>query len=100
MNNEFDIATVRKRLEDALAAKNLTMRNVSEIAKLNPGYVHAIIKDGREPTIGNLAKVCSAAEISLSYVLYGFEMSPQTERLIALIEQHPDKRDGILALLE
>ena len=100
MEDTFDIADVRKRLKVALKSKGLSMRRVSEDAKLNPGYVHSILSSDREPTIGNLAKICKVADLSLSYVMYGFEMSPETERLISLLEKNPEKRASMLALLE
>lgn len=99
MSSDFDIDAMRQRLDEALEKKGLSMRAASLKADLGPGFAHSIIKDGKEPTVTKLAALCEAAEISLSYILYGVKLSPETEKLIALIEANPEKRDGILALL-
>lgn len=99
MKPDFDIDAMRDRLRRTLEEKGLSKRAVSKKADLGPGFLHSILNEGKEPSISNLARICNAADVSLSYIIYGFELSRDTERLIALIEAHPEKRDGILALL-
>ncbi|MEX5600728.1 helix-turn-helix domain-containing protein [Pseudophaeobacter sp. C1-32P7] len=99
MTGNFDIDAMRTRLGSALKEKGLSRRSVSLQAGLNPGFVHSILKEGKEPTVTSLAKVCDAAGLSLGYVLYGIELSQETEALVSLIEMNPEKRDSILALL-
>ena len=91
---------VRDRIAATLAAKGLSKRSVSLSSGNGPGYVHSILAEGKEPTVSNLAAVCDAMGVSLSYILYGHEMSAETEVIIQLLERFPSKRDSILALLQ
>lgn len=100
MNYVFDIDQMRTRLAQALKDRGLSKRSVSLKTELGPGYLHSILEENKQPSVGNLAKICSSVGVSLSYILYGIELSEETERLIALIEANPAKRDGILALLD
>lgn len=99
MDTSFDIDAMRDRLRDTLEEKGLSKREVSLKANLGAGFVHSILAEGKEPTVSKLASVCEAAGISLSFIIYGVKQSPETEKLISLIETNPEKRDGILALL-
>lgn len=90
----------RKRLADALAEKKMSKRAASLAAGQGPGYVHSILSEGKEPSVPNLEAVCKAAGVTLQYVLYGYNISPETERLLRLMEENPDSRDGILRILE
>jgi transcriptional regulator with XRE-family HTH domain len=100
MKETFDIAAMRARLRSALEEKGLSMRQVSIKAECGPGYVHSVLEEGKEPTVTKLAQICNAADLSMSFILYGVKLSPETERLISLFEENPEKRDGILALLQ
>ena len=95
----FDFDAMRERLRLGLEAKGLSMRSVSLKSGNGAGYVQSIIKNGKEPTVTNLASICDAAGLSLTYVLYGVNITPETEALIARLEDNPDKRDMIIALL-
>ena len=76
------------------------MREVSIAADLNPGYLHSVIgKDQKEPTVTRLARVCKVLDVSLAYVMYGVDISPETEELLHIIESRPEKRDQLLKLL-
>lgn len=98
-DTSVDMVQLRRRLEAGLAARGLSRRQASLAAGLGPGYVHSILREGKEPTVTSLARVCAAAGLSLSYVLLGLEISPQTERLMQRLEAQPDKRDSLLNLL-
>lgn len=89
----------KTRLEEAIRANGKTKRGVSLAAGMAPGYVHSIMKEGKDPTIDNLIKVCNAAGVSLYFVLYGVEMSPETEEIIKLLESSKAKRQGLLQIL-
>ena len=100
MNDVFDIEQMRTRLAQALKDRGLSKRSLSLKTNLGPGYLHSILDENKQPSIGNLAKICSTARVSLSHILNGVELSPETERLVALIEANPTKRGCILSLLE
>lgn len=89
----------KKRLIDGIEAKGKSQREVSLAAGKGPGYVNSFLKEGKDPTIENLIKVCEAAGLSLYYVLYGVEMSPETEEIIRLLEASESKRKALLQIL-
>ncbi|OMP69950.1 transcriptional regulator [Agrobacterium tumefaciens] len=93
------IADWRARLQDALEASGKSAREVSLAAGKGPGYVHSILKEGKEPTVDNLIAICSVLNVSLSQVIYGIEMSAETAEILSLLENSPNARDGILKIL-
>lgn len=99
MNDRFDIEAMRARLASAIEATGKSKRRVSLDSGNGAGYVHSILGEGKIPTVEKLAEVCAAVPVSLSWVMYGVSMSPETERLIRLLEENPEKRDSVLALL-
>lgn len=96
---DADGIAMRERLKEKLDQAGISMRNASANAGFGNGYVQSVVKDGIEPTVKKLAKICEANGISFAYVLFGIEMSPETRKLLKLMESDPAKRDGILALL-
>lgn len=90
----------RPRLADALARSGKTKRGVSLAAKLGAGYLHSILVEGKDPTIDNLIAVCREIGVSLTYVLYGVEITPATEAILRELEAlSPARREGLLRLL-
>ncbi len=76
------------------------MRAASLNANVGACYAQAILRGTQEPTITKLSQVCVANNISLPFVMFCFEMSPETRRLFELMESDPTARDDILELLE
>lgn len=90
----------RERLRLAVDASGKSQRAISIAAGMGAGYVNSLFKDGKDPTIENLIKVCGIVGVSLSYVLYGIEISPETEETLKLLQKAPeDERNAWLALL-
>lgn len=73
---------------------------MSLAAGLGPGYMHSILTEGKEPTLTRLASICEQLEVSMMYILYGIELSKETEEILSLLEANPDRRDGILKILD
>lgn len=90
----------RGRLQAALKERDMSMRAASIGAKLGPGVVNSWFKEGKDPSMSNLLAVCEFAGISAAYVIFGLHMSEDTLKLVRLLEKHPDRRGGILQLLE
>ncbi len=90
----------RTRLAAAMKERGLSLRAVSLQSGKGPGYLHSIISEGKEPGIDNLAEVCRIVGVTLPYVLYGYSISPETERFLRLFESRPDLREGIVKILE
>lgn len=89
----------RNRLRDAIRDRKLSKRGVSLRAKLGQGYLHSILDEGKEPTIQNLADVCAAIPISMSFILYGYDVTPEDEAIIAAMHESPEKRQAVLTLI-
>lgn len=103
MSVAYDSEKMRDRLRDVLReqkAQGVSQREVAKRAGLGHGYLTSVLTEGKEPSVAHLASVCDALNISLGWLLFGYQMSPETERLILLIERNPTRRDGILALLD
>lgn len=89
----------KARLEEALEQSGRSKRSVSLAAGLGPGYVHSILKEGKDPTIENLIAVANALNVSLSYLLYGYDVSKEAEEILSLLEKRPHQRSAILQIL-
>lgn len=89
----------RDRLRGALAERGMSMRSISLGAGLGPGVVNSWFKEGKDPSMSNLLAVCQFAQIDTAYILFGFHINEKTAELLRLLEEHPDRRDGILQLL-
>lgn len=82
----------RMRLREAMEAKRMSMRAVSLKAKCGPGYVFDILETGKEPTIDRLVRIADAIPVSVSWLLYGYEIGPQEEELLRLYSRLSDRR--------
>lgn len=90
----------RRRLSEAIAASGKSQREISLAAGMGAGYVNSLFKENKDPTIENLMKVCAVVGVSLSYVLYGYQISAETEEILQLLEDaSPEERVGLLTLL-
>lgn len=89
----------RERIEAAIQKDGRSYREVSLAAGLSHGYVHGILKDDKEPTLDRFIRLCQVLNLSVSYALLGANISRQAETLISAIEENPQARDAILALL-
>lgn len=99
MDNKELLDSMRQRLAAKLEEKNIPMRTAGVNAGLGMSYVSGILKEGKDPQVTKLAKLCDANGISLTWVLYGIDITPESEKLLKLFESEPEKRDSILALL-
>ncbi|MGY6704918.1 helix-turn-helix domain-containing protein [Roseinatronobacter sp.] len=92
--------TWRDRLQDQLRRDGRSMREVSLAAELSAGYLHGILKDGKDPTIDRLAAIAKAMNVSLAFILVGLDVTPETEQVVQALQRDPDRRDAILRLLK
>lgn len=96
----MDLTGWRDRLAAALEASGKSKREVSLASGSGPGYLHSILKEGKDPSVENLARICGALGVSLTKVLYGIDISPATERLMRAAEASEATRNHLLAILE
>lgn len=90
----------RQRLKAVIEQSGRSQGDIAVSCGLSRGYFTNILRDGKEPTIGNLIAISQELGISLSKILYGYEVSPETEEILQIIENNPDLRDGILKILK
>ena len=90
----------RKRLSEAVEKSDKSMRAISIAAGNGHGYVHSVLKEGKDPTVDNLIRICGVLDVSLTHILYGVDMTAETEEIIRLIEGNPQRRAGILQILK
>jgi ribonucleoside-diphosphate reductase alpha chain len=90
----------RQRLEDAVRKDGRSLRDISLEAELSHGYLHGILRDGKEPTLDRFAKICKVLNLSLSYALMGVDISIETEEIVRGLDSDPGTREAILALLK
>jgi len=89
----------RARLRDAMDRRGMSAREVSLAAGKGQGYVHSILKEGKDPTVDNLVAVCKVLDVTLAEIIYGIEMSPETAEILSLLEGSPETREGLLKIL-
>lgn len=83
----------RDRLRGAIEATERSQRDISLQAGMAPGYVNSLFNEAKDPRISNLLKILDEIDVSLSYILYGIEMSPEMEELLRLFERlNPDQK--------
>jgi len=99
MSDTVDIAAIKGRLAEKLDEAGISMRAASINSGFGQGYVQNLLSSDTEPVITKLAVVCEKNGISFSYVLLGLEVSPQTRRLLDLIQKNPEKLNSLLILL-
>lgn len=89
----------RGRLKQALDASGKSGRSVSIAAGAGAGYVHSILVEGKDPTIERLMAVCQQIPVSLPWVLYGVEVTPEDLELLSTMKESPEARDAVITLL-
>lgn len=90
----------RSRLLDEIEKSGRSMRSISLAAHRGPNYLHGILKEGKDPTIGHIASICREMGLSVAYVLYGVEITPEKEAVLAMLDHaDPESREIALAIL-
>ena len=90
----------RARLSEAVAKSEKSGRQVSLEAGLGAGYLHSILKEGKDPTVSNLMKVCEKLGVSLWAILYGADLTAEDEELLRLYQaSSPGEREALLQLV-
>jgi len=74
----------RERLAEAVAKSDRSLRSISLKAGMGAGYLHGVLVEQKDPTIGNLAKIADQIGVSLSHIIYGIELGADEERLLRL----------------
>ena len=91
--------TWRDRLLQATKMARRSQRSVSLGAGFGAGYVNSLLQEGKEPSVDNAIDLCRELGISLTWLIYGIEMDPETEEILALLQEQREARAGILQVL-
>jgi len=90
----------RDRLAKAVKDSGKSPRAVSLEAGRAHGYVFSLLNEGKDPTVQNLSAVCRVIGVSLPYVLYGQDITPEGEEILGLVsEADPRVVQGVLDIL-
>ena len=89
----------RVRLAQKIEESGKSMRAISIASGRAAGYVFSIMKEKKNPRAEALAEICAEAGTSVSYVLYGIDISAEEEFLKLFSQASPDMRAAILTLL-
>lgn len=72
------------------------MRAVSLEAGLSPGYYQGMINGGQDPKIGTLLEISKVLNVTLSWLLFGYQLTPEQERLLQVYAGLPPKAQEAL----
>lgn len=75
------------------------MREVSLASGAAAGYLHGVLEAGKDPTVERLLALCDAIPVSAIFVLYGVDAQPGDIAILRALQERPETRQGILALL-
>lgn len=90
----------RDRLTFAIEASGRSKRDISISAGLGAGYIHSVLTDGKEPTIDRFLRICDTLGVSLTHIIYGFNVTAEDEEFLRLIAAAPlQERAALLSLL-
>ena len=91
----------RERLAKAAEASGRSLRDISLKAGMGAGYLHGILVEGKDPTVGNMMKIADQIGVSLSQIIYGIELGVDEERLLRLYARmSPRQRNAFLEMAQ
>jgi len=93
-------STWKERLQAAVTDSGKSMREISLGAKCSAGYLYDILKNTeKEPSLANLSAIVGQLDVSMSHILYGFELGADEEKLLeAYSQMNSDQRDAFLKM--
>jgi transcriptional regulator with XRE-family HTH domain len=90
----------RVRLRAAIQRSGKPMYQVSVEAGLGKTYVSELFRKKKEPTIGPLQRICSVLNVSTSSILEGYELTPNTERIVKIVSlMTPEEQEAWFLLM-
>jgi transcriptional regulator with XRE-family HTH domain len=90
----------RKRLAASVKADGRSLREISLAAGLGHNYLHTVLKVGKEPRISQIGKLAETLGVSISWLMEGIEIDPDSARLLRIWAKYPpENRQGFLDFL-
>ena len=84
----------RERLAEAIRQSGKSERAISLAINRAAGYVHGILKENKEPGIDSFSALADELGVSLAWLLYGAEMSGNSEKLLRLFADLSDEQQA------
>ncbi|NVK56678.1 MAG: helix-turn-helix transcriptional regulator [Alteromonadaceae bacterium] len=91
---------IRERVRAAIDSHELSARQILIKAGLGPSFLGGFLIEKKDPRLSSLAKLADALGVSLIYLIYGVELSQESERVLRELDKNPARRDHILGLLQ
>lgn len=93
--------TWRQRLQQAVDRDGRSLRAISLAAGLPETALWEVLNTDKVPGIDRLQAICEALKVSISYILEGIELSPESERLLkAFSRMSKAEREAFLQFLD
>ncbi|WP_097071600.1 helix-turn-helix domain-containing protein [Rhodobacter maris] len=90
----------RTRLREAIEASGKSQRAISLESGCGAGYLNAVFKEGKDPTVNKLLAICAAIPVSATWVLYGANVTDEDLELLEIMQASPRAREAVLTLLK
>ena len=93
--------TWRERLQQALEASGKSQSAIAREAGVGRSYLNGVLVEGKEPTLANFLSLAEALSVSATWLIYGVEISADTEELLRLYSRLPaEQRADFLRLAQ
>lgn len=79
------------RLGRAIKADGRSMRAISLESGLGANYLSEIFRDGKEPGVEKMMKICATLNVSFTYVITGANLGPDDEDFFRILSELPPK---------
>lgn len=93
--------TWRERLKEAIATRETSNRALSKAVGAGEGYISELFASSKEPSFDRMLQIARVLEVSLTWLVYGVEMSHEAEQLLRLFSRLSDpQKAAFLQLAE
>lgn len=86
----------RSRLERTIKRDGRSQAEICKEAEVSHSYIRAILKEGKDPSIANMAKLAEVLGVSTAWLIDGLEISPKAEKLLRVWAQFPTEEQELL----
>lgn len=93
--------TWRQRLQQAADRDGRSLRAISIAAEQAENALWELLNTDKEPGIARVQAICAELNVSISYIMEGIELTPESERLLkAWSRMTKDEREAFLQFVE
>lgn len=99
MSAKYHPTRMRERLIGLIEERGLSLREVSIGSGSSESYLSGVLKRGRDPQLAKLIAVCDFLDVSVTWVLYGYEVPEGADDIFQLLSEKPELTSAVAALL-